>query len=104
MTTTDVITDRHAIADVVNTGLSKLDQLRDARDAARQRRLEAEREENAATDEYATGINEVLATGWATPQGLAAQGHEVPKKRGTGSGAKRGSKTGAPEQEPAAPE
>jgi hypothetical protein len=104
MTTTDVITDRHAIADVVNTGLNKLDQLRAARDAARQKRLDAEREEDTATDDYANGINEVLATGWATPQALAAQGHEAPKKRGTATRSKRGSNTDAPEQDPTAPE
>jgi hypothetical protein len=81
MTETNVITDRQRIADIVNAGLDELDQLRSKHQDAQRRVSEAQEAEAHAGEVYANKINEVLATGWATPQGLAAQGHEAPKRR-----------------------
>ena len=98
MTETNVITDRQRIADIVNAGLDELDQLRNNFHDAQQRVSEAQEAETHAGEVYANKINEVLATGWATPQGLAAQGHEVPKRRTTtGRGKRQGASDTAPQ-------
>lgn len=89
MTETNVITDRQRIADIVNAGLNELDQLRNNFEDAQRRVSEAQDAEAHAGEVYANKINEVLATGWATPQGLAAQGHEAPKRRTTTGRSKR---------------
>lgn len=89
MTETNVITDRQRIADVVNAGLDELDQLRNNFHDAQRQVAEAQAAETHAGEIYADKINEVLATGWATPQALAAQGHEAPKRRTTTGRGKR---------------
>ncbi|OBK37009.1 hypothetical protein A5658_04950 [Mycobacterium sp. 1245111.1] len=81
MSDTNVITDRHAIADAVTAGLQELDQLAGNYRQAQEQVAVAQTAEAQAAEIYTDKINEVLATGWATPAGLAAQGHEVPKKR-----------------------
>lgn len=98
MSDTNVITDRHAIADAVTAGLHELDQLRGNYRQAQDQVAIAQTAEAAAAEIYANKINEVLATGWATPQGLAAQGHEVPKKR-TSARAKRATNIEPAEQD-----
>ncbi|MDD4865557.1 MAG: hypothetical protein PHQ28_00005, partial [Mycobacterium sp.] len=60
----------------------------------------AQQEEAAAAETYTAKIHEVLATGWATPQGLALQGHEAPKPRKRGAtSTKRDTKNEAAEQD-----
>jgi len=79
--TAALVTDRTAIADVIAAGLGELDSLRTQRDDADTRVEEAQQEADRAASEYAAKIDEVLATGWATAEGLAAQGHHPPKAR-----------------------
>lgn len=95
MNATNVITDRHQIAEIVNAGLAELDDLQAQFKETQQRVAEAQRAEEAAARVYASKIEEVLATGWATPHALAAQGHEVPKKRSPATRAKRNSAASA---------
>lgn len=82
--TTTVVTDRTAIAEVIAAGLGELDHLRDRRSEAEARVEQAQQAAERAADEYTAKITELLATGWATAEGLAAQGHHLPKlKRNT---------------------
>lgn len=91
--TTTVVTDRTAIAEVIAAGLGELDNLRDRRSQAEARVEEAQQAADRAADEYTAKITELLNTGWATAEGLAAQGHHLPKsKRST-----KTRKTSAPE-------
>ena len=98
MSDTNVITDRHAIADAVTAGLQELDQLAGNYRQAQEQVAVAQAAEAQAAEIYANKINEVLATGWATPQGLAAQGHEIPKKR-TNARTKRATNSEPAEQD-----
>ncbi len=79
--TASVVTDRTAIADVIATGLNELDTLRSLQAEADKRVTDAQVVAANAADAYASKIEEVLATGWATAEGLAAQGHQIPKGR-----------------------
>ena len=81
--TTTVVTDRTAIAEVIAAGLGELDNLRDRRSQAEARVEEAQQAADRAADEYTAKITELLATGWATAEGLAAQGHSLPKLKRT---------------------
>jgi hypothetical protein len=81
MTTTTLVTDRDAIAKVIAAGLGELDQLRASRNDAADRVVHAQREADEAEAIYLSKMEEVLATGWATAEGLAAQGHHLPKAR-----------------------
>lgn len=91
--TTTVVTDRTAIAEVIAAGLGELDNLRDRRSQAEARVEEAQQAAERAADEYTAKMTELLNTGWATAEGLAAQGHHLPKsKRST-----KTRKTSAPE-------
>ena len=81
MTTTTLVTDRDAIANVIAAGLGELDRLRASRNDAADRVQQAQRDADAAETVYLAKMNEVLATGWATAEGLAAQGHHLPKAR-----------------------
>lgn len=81
MTTTTLVTDRDAIANVIAAGLVELDQLRASREDAAGRVKQAQREADQAEAVYLNKMDEVLATGWATAEGLAAQGHHIPKAR-----------------------
>ena len=79
--TTTLVTDRGAIANVLAAGLGELDSLRVSRDDASGRVAQAQREADQANAAYVAKMEEVLATGWATAEGLAAQGHHLPKTR-----------------------
>lgn len=79
--TTTLVTDREAIAQVIAAGLGELDALRARRLEADSRVQDAQREADQAEANYAAKLNEVLATGWATAEGLAAQGHQLPRSR-----------------------
>lgn len=79
--TTTVVTDRTAIAEVIAAGLGELDNLRDRRSQAEARVEEAQQAADRAADEYTAKITELLNTGWATAEGLAAQGHHLPKSK-----------------------
>lgn len=82
--TNTVVTDRTAIAEVIAAGLGELDHLRDRRCQAEAQVEQAQQAADNAADEYTAKITELLATGWATAEGLAAQGHHLPKpKRNT---------------------
>jgi DNA-binding protein H-NS len=98
MNETNVITDRNHIAETLTTKLNELDHLRSELRSTQHQVQVAQDAETAAAEVYAAKISEVLATGWATPQGLAAQGHEIPKKRGAAARAKRLSNGAAAEQ------
>lgn len=74
-----VVTDRTAIADVIAAGLNELDTLRSRQADADQQVAAAAAAAAAAAEAYAAKIDDVLATGWATAEGLAAQGHQRPK-------------------------
>lgn len=80
-TTAVVITDRSSIAEVIAAGLEDLDRLRARKADADNAVTAAQAAAADAAEGYAIKIDEVLATGWATPEGLAAQGHHAPKKR-----------------------
>lgn len=79
--TTTVVTDRTAIAAAIAAGLGELDQLRDRRAEADAQVEQAQQQAERATEAYIAKFDEVLATGWATAEGLAAQGHQLPKTR-----------------------
>lgn len=79
--TTTVVTDRTAIAEVIAAGLGELDNLRDRRAEAEARVEEAQQAAEHAADQYTAKITELLNTGWATAEGLAAQGHHLPKSK-----------------------
>ncbi len=79
--TTTLVTDRDAIANVIAAGLGELDNLRARRNDAAGRVAQAQHEADQADADYVDKMEEVLATGWATAEGLAAQGHHLPKAR-----------------------
>jgi len=93
--TTTLVTDREAIAQVIAAGLGELDNLRARRLEAAGRVDAAQREADQAEAEYVAKMEEVLATGWATAEGLAAQGHQVPKSRRSAKAKKNSTATEA---------
>lgn len=80
MSTTSVVTDRAEIAHVISATLDELDELRGQHQHALQESVNSQTGVDEAEGTYLSQIAAALATGWFTLEGLAAQGHTVPKR------------------------
>ncbi|WP_133055976.1 MULTISPECIES: hypothetical protein [Mycolicibacter] len=78
------MTDREEIANDLLGRLTELDNLKAALEDKQQAVEAVRQEEERAREQYEAAIDAMLATGWATPAGLQAQGHGSTRRRGPG--------------------